>query len=60
MASRGSLCSWVLRGAEDTEGKAPAALNESHRKERWGDVNGMEGTKQGDVSTRVGSFPRVS
>lgn len=50
VTARSSLCSWVLDGAEDTEGKALAALNESHREERQGHGNRMEGTKQGAVT----------
>lgn len=58
VTARSSLCSWVLGGAEDTEGKALAALNESHREERW-EQDG--GDQAGSChSARVGSFPRMS
>ena len=64
MTARSSLCSWVWGDAEESEGKAPAALNESRRegREEWngGDQAGVaeqRAPSSGFLEDRVGGSP---
>lgn len=62
MAARSSLCSWVLGDAKEGEGKAPAALNESHREERRRKTGtGWRGPSRGSraTNTELGDFWRT-